>query len=231
MKKVEKGGWVGPKKRSKYVRAIENKKGWGVENLPTPEGLALIEARWDLCIGCGLCEIACSMYHHGVINRELSRIRIFRYLLPAPKSVQNVCTQCSEKERECEKACPVNPPVIHYDTATFHMVVDEKRCLGSKCAKCLKACPAEIPRFYPPERNYAMVCDLCERDGARRPQCVEICPSFALEFMGPQFPQHLQRIHPDDKADCMAERLHPLPRNKPQITPEELFGWKTKPIK
>ena len=228
---MEKGGWVGPKKRSKYVRAIENKKGWGVENLPTPEGLALIEARWDLCIGCGLCEIACSMYHHGVINRELSRIRIFRYLLPAPKSVQNVCTQCSEKERECEKACPVNPPVIHYDTATFHMVVDEKRCLGSKCAKCLKACPAEIPRFYPPERNYAMVCDLCERDGARRPQCVEICPSFALEFMGPQFPQHLQRIHPDDKADCMAERLHPLPRNKPQITPEELFGWKTKPIK
>jgi len=34
----------------------------------------------------------------------------------------------------------------------------------------------------------------------------------------------MQRIHPDKKADVMAERLQPLPRNKVQISPEELFG-------
>jgi len=213
---------------SKYIKAIQNKKGWGVENLPYPKGVALVEARWDLCIGCGYCEVACSMFHYGVINRELSRIRIFRYLLPAPKSFQNVCSQCSDQERECEKACPVDPPVIHYDHERFHMVVDKERCLGSKCAKCQKACPAKIPRFYPPDYNYAMVCDLCERRGVRRPQCVQICPSFALEYMVPQFPQHLQRIHPDEKADCMAERLQPLPRNEAQISPEELFGGKNR---
>jgi ferredoxin len=98
-------------KSSKYIKAIQNKKGWGIENLPFPKGLALIEARWDLCIGCGFCEVACSMFHYGIINRELSRIRVYRYLLPAPKSVQNVCCQCSDQERECQKACPLDPPV------------------------------------------------------------------------------------------------------------------------
>jgi len=216
---------VKEKRPSEYVEAMETKEGWGVENIPRPRGVALVEARWDLCIGCGYCEVACSMYHHGVINRELSRIRIYRYLLPAPKSVQNLCCQCAKEERECEKACPLDPPVIHYDEEKLHMVVDEDRCLGAKCGKCRKACPAQVPRFYPPDRNHALVCDLCERDGERRPQCVEICPAFALEYMTPQYPQHMQRIHPDAKADCLAERLQPLARNQPQITPEEFFGW------
>jgi carbon-monoxide dehydrogenase iron sulfur subunit len=214
------------KQDTDYREAMLNKQGWGVENIPYPEGVALIEARWDLCIGCGYCEMACSMFHYGVINRELSRIRIYRYLLPAPKSVQNVCCQCSEQERECEKACPVDPPVIRYDREKKHMVVDEERCLGFKCGQCLKACPARVPRFYPPDRNQAMVCDLCEKDGVRRPQCVEVCPSYALEFMNPQFPQHMQRIHPDEKAKCMSERMLPLNPHKVQITPEELFGGK-----
>ena len=45
------------------------KKGWGIENLPYPKGVALIQARWDLCTGCGTCEVACSMRHFGVFNR------------------------------------------------------------------------------------------------------------------------------------------------------------------
>ena len=212
------------KKETDYLEALRNKKSWGVENVPDPEGVALIEARWDLCIGCGYCEMACAMFHYGVINRELSRIRIYRYLLPAPKSFQNVCSQCSDQERECEKACPIDPPVIHYDREKLHMAVDEERCLGFKCGECLNACPAKIPRFYPPDHNYALVCDLCEKDGVRRPQCVEVCPTYALEFMNPQFPQHMQRIHPDEKAKCMAERMLPLNPHKAQITPEELFG-------
>jgi Fe-S-cluster-containing hydrogenase component 2 len=209
---------------AKHLVFGEGKEGWGTETMPDPSGPALIQARWDLCIGCGICEIACSVFHHGVINRELSRIRIYRYHLPLPKSVQNVCCQCTPEERECEKACPLDPPVIHYDKEKSHMVVDEERCLGVKCGKCLKACPAEVPRFYAPDRNYAMVCDLCERDGVRRPQCVEACPHFALEFMAPQFPQHLERIHPDEKAEYLSKRLYPLPKDKVQRAPEEVWG-------
>ncbi len=192
--------------------------------MPYPDGVALIQARWDLCIGCGACEIACSMFHHGVINRELSRIRIYRYLTPVPKSVQNVCCNCSQKERECQKACPQDPPAIRYDDKEHHMKVDADRCLGSSCALCQEACPARVPRFYPPEHDYALVCDLCYKDGVRRPQCVEICPHYALEFMKPTFPQHLERVHPDEKAECLAKRLYPLPKDKIQKSPEEIWG-------
>ncbi len=199
------------------------KEGWGVEDLPFPEGIAYIQARWDLCIGCGICEIACSMYHYGVINRELSRIRIYRYLTPVPKSVQNVCVQCREEERECQKACPLSPPAIYYDENLYHMKVDADSCLGSSCSACQEACPAAVPRFYPPDYDCPLVCDLCEKDGERRPQCVEVCPSYALEFMSPLFPQHLERIHPDEKAECLSKRLYPLAKDKIQKPPEEIW--------
>lgn len=202
----------------------EGKSGWGVENTPNPKGVGLIQARWDLCIGCGTCEMACSMFHYGVINRELARVRIYRYHLPIPKSVQNICCQCSQEERECEKACPIDPPVIHYDQEKLHMVVDYDRCLGSSCGQCAEACPAAVPRFYPPEHDYSLVCDLCERNGVRKPQCVEACPCFALEFLGPRFPQHLERVHPDDKASYLSKRLYPLPKDRVQRPPEEI--WK-----
>ena len=204
----------------------EEKNGWGIEKIPYPKGVAYISARWDLCVGCGACEAACSMFHYGVINRELSRIRIYRYLLPLPKSVQNVCSQCPEKERECQKACPEDPPVIHYDPERFHMVVDEDRCLGSGCGQCRDACPAQVPRFYPPEQDVSMVCDLCEKDGQRRPQCVEICPTQALEFVSPKIPHHLERIHPDMKAASLANRLYPLPKDRVIRMPEEIWGGK-----
>lgn len=204
----------------------EEKSGWGIEKIPYPKGVAYISARWDLCVGCGACEAACSMFHYGVINRELSRIRIYRYLLPLPKSLQNVCLQCPEKERECQKACPEDPPVIHYDPERFHMVVDEDRCLGSSCGQCRDACPAEVPRFYPSEQDVSMVCDLCEKDGQRRPQCVEICPTQALEFISPKIPHHLERIHPDMKASSLAKRLYPLPKDRVIRMPEEIWGGK-----
>jgi Fe-S-cluster-containing hydrogenase component 2 len=215
-----------PSKTAQEHKISETEKspeGWGTERLPYPKGVALIQTRWDRCTGCGMCEMACSINHFGIINPELSRIRIYRYFLPVPKSVQNVCSQCSDQERECEKACPVDPPVIHYDKEKLHMVVDEDRCLGSSCAQCQEACPAHVPRFYPPDADYSFVCDLCETNGERRPQCVEVCPNFALEFMAPQFPQHLERIHPDQKAAHLAKRLYPLPRDRVQIPPEELF--------
>ncbi len=200
------------------------KTGWGVENMPFPNGVAYIQTRWDLCIGCGLCEIACSLHHFGVINRELARIRIYRYLTPLPKSVQSVCVQCAEQERECQKACPVDPPAIYYDEKTYHMKVDKERCLGYSCGMCHSACPAQVPRFYPASVEYPLVCDLCEREGQRRPQCVEACPNCALEFLVPSFPQHLERVHPDEKAQCLSRRLYPLTEDGIQRPPEEI--WK-----
>ena len=201
-----------------------NQTGWGIENYPYPEGVAYISTRWDLCIGCGACEMACSMAHFNTINRELSRIRIFRYMLPLPKSVQNVCSQCRQEERECQHACPLDPPAIYFDSDRLHMVVDTETCLGHQCGQCRKACPADVPRFYPQKYDCALVCDLCEKDGERRPQCVEICPNQALDFIAPKFPQHLERIHPNQKAEALARRLHPLPIDRYIRLPQDIWS-------
>ena len=73
--------------RENKADAVEAKNGWGVDNLPYPSGPAFIQSRDDLCVGCGICEMACSMFHFGVINRELSRIRILKYLTPVSKAM------------------------------------------------------------------------------------------------------------------------------------------------
>ena len=201
------------------VEDKRKRRGWGVEQLPYPTGPAFIQSRDDLCVGCGICEMACSMFHYQVIHRELSRIRVLKYLTPVSKAIQSICVQCDAKERECEKACPLKPPAIYFDTEKFHMKVDTDRCLGYVCGKCREACDAGIPRFYPPAHNYPLVCDLCEKDGSREPQCVEVCPTHALEYMPARDRRylastaHLWRIHPDQKAELIAKRLYPLSKD------------------
>ena len=199
----------------KMVDSSKSKDGWGVECHPYPKGEAsYIQTRWDLCTGCGICEIACSMFHFGVMNRELSRIRIYRYFTPLSKSVQAVCVQCRDEERECEKACPLDPPAIHYDKDLLHVNVDQDRCLGHKCGRCAEACGSSAIHFYPPTHDFAIVCDLCEREGQRRPQCVEACPAYALEFRGEKFPSYIERVPPEEKAEALSERLSPLRKDQ-----------------
>lgn len=202
------------------------KRRLGPEDLPPPKGVGYIQTRWDLCVGCGMCEMACSSGHFGEMNRELSRIRIYRYLIPIPKSVQNVCAQCSSRERECQKACPLNPPAISYDDQKFHVVVDAARCASSGChQECRQGCPAQVPHPSPNGKSVIM-CDLCEEQGERHPRCVGVCPYYALEFAAPRFPQHLDRNHPDEKAEALARRLYPLRKNQVQLQPEEVWGEK-----
>jgi len=192
------------------------KTGWGFDNVPYPDGAALICTRDLLCVGCGICELACAFQHHGVLNRELSRITIHKRMTPVSKSLQTVCAQCGPEERRCEKACPQDPPVIHFDEEEQHMAVDEERCLGHTCGRCAEACGGDAIHFYPPEHDYAFVCDLCEEDGVRRPSCVNVCPRQALEYMPARaYPylrsaQHLWRIGVGEKAELVHKRTHPL---------------------
>jgi hypothetical protein len=44
--------------------------------------------------------------------------------------------------------------------------------------------------------------------------------------MAPKFPQHLERIHPDEKAALLAKRLYPLPEDRVIRLPEEIWGRK-----
>jgi anaerobic carbon-monoxide dehydrogenase iron sulfur subunit len=196
-------------------------EGWGQGKYPYPGGAAYIECDEMKCVGCGMCMMACSMKHFGVINKELSRIQVRKYLLPLPKAVPWSCVQCVvEAERECQKACPLKPPAIHFDENSLHMVVDTQRCTGQKCLRCMKACSAKAVRIYPSVSPKPFVCDLCDihNTGDRKPECVNVCPYGALRFLssldffyGVSVPD-IFKIPPDQKAEFIARRLHPLTR-------------------
>jgi Fe-S-cluster-containing hydrogenase component 2 len=210
---------VNEKIEAKEQHKVErDREGWGKEDYPFPRGDAFIECDEMKCVGCGICQMACSMKHFGVINKELARIQVRKYLLPLPKAVQLTCVQCPDEERECENACPANPPAIYFDKDLLHMVVAEERCLGENCLQCLGACSAKAIRIYPSVSSTPFVCDLCdaENNGKRDPQCVTACPYGALYFLrSPEFRfgysvQDVTRIHSDEKAEMIAKRLYPL---------------------
>lgn len=194
------------------------KPGWGKENYPMPEGVAFIECDEMKCTGCGICQMACSMQHFGVLNKDLSRIQVNKYLLPIAKGIQTTCSQCQKEERKCEPACPLDPPAIYYDSKLFHMVIDRERCLGDGCLQCRDACPAKAIRNHPKLSPTPFVCDLCdtENNGKRDPECVNVCPCGALHFLrSPEYRfgysvQDITRIHADEKAEMIAKRLYPL---------------------
>ena len=193
-------------------------EGWGKENYPYPEGAAYIECDELKCVGCGICQMACSMHHHGVINKDLARIQVRKYLLPLPKAVQVTCVQCPPQERECEKACPVKPTAIYFDSNSLHMVIDEERCLGEKCLLCQRACSAKAIRIYPSVSLKPFVCDLCdtENKGNTNPQCINVCPYSALYLKSAVryvfSISDILRKHADEKAELISKRLYPMPK-------------------
>ncbi len=190
---------------------------WGREIYPPPTGVAFIDSDVMKCTGCGLCAEACSMRHFGVINKDLARIYVRKYLLPLPKAIVVTCSQCQAEERLCEKACPITPPAIYFDEKTLHMVINEESCTG--CMACQEACGTEAIRVNSDESNLPFVCDLCDLDntGERNPQCVQICPTTALYFhdqdeRGRPLRDTFRRSA-DEKAEMVARRLYPLTRD------------------
>jgi carbon-monoxide dehydrogenase iron sulfur subunit len=192
-------------------------KGWGKENYVFPRGVACIECDEMKCVGCGICQMACSMHHFGVINKDLSRIQVRKYGLPISKGIQVTCSQCQDEERECEKACPVDPPAVYFDKESLHLVIDRERCLGEGCLQCREACSARAIRNHPQLSPIPFACDLCdtENTGQCQPQCVNVCPTGALYFKDFEargwYPiRDLFRKSLDEKAKLLAKRLHPL---------------------
>ncbi len=190
---------------------------WGREIYPQPTGVAFIDSDVMKCTGCGLCAEACSMRHYGVINKDLARIYVRKFLLPLPKAIVVTCAQCQAEERECEKACPVSPPAIYFDEKTLHMVINEESCTG--CLVCMDACGTEAIRLNRDESDIPFVCDLCDVDntGERNPRCVEICPTTALYFQDQEDRgrplRDTFRRSADEKAEMVAKRLYPLTKD------------------
>ena len=77
------------------------KTGWGIDDLPYPKGRAQVWTRDLLCVGCSICELACSMAKHGKYNPQKSYIRVLKNMeldvsIPVIGADGDFCGKCTE---------------------------------------------------------------------------------------------------------------------------------------
>lgn len=131
----------------------------------------------DVCTGCGLCDLMCSLYHEGEQGQSLSRGELVGDRMVS-EFVFHVCRQCSRPK--CYEACPNQDKALCMDDETGIKYIDAEECDG--CGDCIEACPFDPPRIkMHPARPTAFKCDLC-RDRPDGPICLEYCGFDALSL-------------------------------------------------
>lgn len=153
------------------------------------------------CIGCRVCEVACSVAHADHVSLTASTVNtpmIPRLYVSrtADGVVPIQCRHC--EDAPCAKACKVSA-IVHLDDK---ILIHEDQCIG--CKACAIACPFGAIDMVPVlknnivgaqdhasdivmeldevERWVASKCDLC--DGREEgPACVQECPQQALRLV------------------------------------------------
>jgi TPP-dependent indolepyruvate ferredoxin oxidoreductase alpha subunit len=125
----------------------------------------------DKCVGCDICEYACSFEKEKVFNPLKSRIRSVRIGQTFNTAV--TCKACSNAP--CIRACPEE--AITQSKKTGEIVVDEQKCKG--CDWCIDSCKYGAITLHP-SNHKAIVCDTCGGE----PKCIPACPESALSLGG-----------------------------------------------
>ena len=144
-----------------------------------------IYANEEVCIGCKLCEIWCTVEH----SKSQDIIKAFKHELQKadPKVLVEIskpisfalqCRHCNEPD--CVYACISGAMYIDEDGTVQH---NADKCVG--CASCIMVCPfGAITIARDPLSNAVKVvskCDLCPDSDV--PACVAHCPNEALVYI------------------------------------------------
>lgn len=130
----------------------------------------------DKCMGCRICEYACSAIKTGAFDPGLSLIRVVRFEPTTMTAIS--CRLC--EDAPCIPACPRG--ALFRSEQDGVILVDEVKCDG--CGWCLEACDFGAIVLNP-STNHAAICDLC-RNEPGKPPCVEFCPTEALSLATPE---------------------------------------------
>ena len=149
----------------------------------------------EQCVGCRVCELACSAHHERSFNPAKSRIHVVE---SGEKGLEvpMVCRQCIKPP--CVKACPVE--AFYRDEETGAVLINDEVCIG--CRQCVDKCPfGGIAVDLNKERM--VKCDLCGGD----PQCVKYCPTEALQYVKTDRMVMLRRRKGAEKMADLLEQL------------------------
>lgn len=141
----------------------------------------LIFMDYHKCVGCGTCEMVCSLVHEGKCSPALSRIRVVRQQVEG-RNVPVTCAFC--ENAPCAAVCPSG--AIVKNKASGMVSIREQLCIG--CHQCVQACPFGHMNFNS-GKGVAFKCDLCGGD----PQCVKFCWTGAVEFLRPDLGMEMKR--------------------------------------
>ena len=100
-----------------------------------------VSADPDKCVGCGICEYACSWTKEKAFNPLKSRIRVVRVNQLANMSV--TCRRCEDPP--CVAACPRD--AIKQSEETGTIILDPDKCNG--CGWCIEACDYGAIMLHP----------------------------------------------------------------------------------
>jgi len=131
------------------------------------------------CIGCGVCELACSLKYHGAFRISMARIQVDKgpeTILIKKTFEVHVCNQCDDAP--CVSRCPEG--ALSKDPKSGVVKVDENKCIG--CSLCIQACLYNAI-WVDSTKMKAFKCQLCDET---QPVCINLCPRNALSIGGIQ---------------------------------------------
>jgi len=122
----------------------------------------------DKCLGCQICEFACSADKGKSCDPLSSCIRVVN--LEPQASMAIACVLC--EKAPCVASCPTKA-LLKTERGTIE--VEEEKCNG--CKWCIAACKFGAITLDP-SKNAVSICDLCDDD----PKCVKLCPFEAIFY-------------------------------------------------